>query len=59
VIGAGVWYYFSQVHPTKIEKIVSNPTAYTGKRLLLKERLLTGFFLAFSNSIRSGTSQEK
>jgi len=28
---AGVWYYFSQIRATEIEKIFSNPTAYTGK----------------------------
>ena len=35
VIGAGVWvwYYFSQVHPTSIQKIVNNPGDYTGKEL--------------------------
>ena len=32
-IGAGVWYYFSQIHPTDIGKIFSNPTAYSGKEV--------------------------
>jgi hypothetical protein len=31
MIGAGVWYYFSQIQPTEIGKIFSNPTAYSGK----------------------------
>ncbi len=36
VIGAGAWYYFNQVHPIKIEKIFSNPTAYTGKEVAIE-----------------------
>jgi hypothetical protein len=35
-IGAGVWYYFSQVHPTDIEKIISNTAAYTGKEVAIE-----------------------
>ncbi len=31
MLGAGAWYYFKQVHTTKIEKIFSNPTEYAGK----------------------------
>src|ERR1700690_3597981 len=46
VIGAGAWYYFAQVHPTKIEKIVSNPTAYTGKEVAIEGEVTdrTAFF---------------
>jgi hypothetical protein len=35
-IGTGVWYYFSQVHPTDIEKIISNTAAYTGKEVAIE-----------------------
>lgn len=35
-IGAGVWYYFFQIHPTNIEKIFSNPAAYTGKEVAIE-----------------------
>ena len=35
-LGAGVWYYFSQTHPTEIERIFSNPTAYTGKEVAIE-----------------------
>jgi hypothetical protein len=35
-IGAGVWYYFSQVHTTNIGKIFSNPTAYAGKEVAIE-----------------------
>lgn len=35
-IGAGVWYYFSQVHTTNIEKIFSNPAAYAGKEVAIE-----------------------
>ena len=45
-IGAGAWYYFNQVHPTKIEKIFSNPTAYTGKEVAIEGEVTdrTAFF---------------
>ncbi|MGC9976646.1 MAG: hypothetical protein ABSA46_09150 [Thermodesulfovibrionales bacterium] len=45
-IGAGIWYYFSQIHPTNIEKIVSNPTAYTGKEVAIEGEVTdrTAFF---------------
>ena len=35
-IGVGVWYYFSQMHSTEIERIISNPTAYTGKEVAIE-----------------------
>jgi hypothetical protein len=48
VIGAvaGVWYYFSQVHPTSIQKIVNNPSVYTGKELAVEGEITdrTSFF---------------
>jgi hypothetical protein len=48
VIGAvaGVWYYFSQVHPTSIQKIVNNPGDYTGKELAIEGEVTdrTSFF---------------
>ena len=45
-IGAGAWYYFNQVHPTKIGKIFSNPTAYTGKEVAIEGEVTdqTAFF---------------
>ncbi len=51
VIGAvaGVWYYFSQVHPTSIQKIVNNPSDYTGKELAIEGEVTdrTSFFGTF------------
>jgi hypothetical protein len=46
VIGAGVWYYFSQVYTTSIQKIVNNPGGYTGKELAIKGEVTdrTSFF---------------
>lgn len=48
VIGAvaGVWYYFSQVHPTSIQKIVNNPGDYAGKDLAIEGEVTdrTAFF---------------
>ncbi|MGD0021215.1 MAG: hypothetical protein ABSC54_02825 [Smithellaceae bacterium] len=46
VIGAGVWYYFSRVHPTSIQKIVNNPSVYTGKELAIEGEVTdrTSFF---------------
>jgi hypothetical protein len=48
VIGAvaGIVYYFSQVHPTSIEKIVNNPGDYTGKELAIEGEITdqTAFF---------------
>ena len=47
--GAAGWYYFSRVHPTNIEKIVSNPSAYTGKEVAVEGVVTdrTSFFGAF------------
>jgi len=46
VIGAGAWYYFSQVHPTSIQEIVNNPNVYTGKELAIEGEVTdrTSFF---------------
>jgi hypothetical protein len=48
VIGAlaGGWYYFSQVHPTSIQKIVNNPGDYAGKELAIEGEITdrTAFF---------------
>jgi hypothetical protein len=46
VIGAGVWYYFSQVYTTSIQKIINNPGGYTGKELAIKGEVTdrTSFF---------------
>lgn len=43
------WYYFSRVHPTRIEKIVSNPGAYVGKEVAVEGEVTdrTSFFGAF------------
>ncbi len=35
-VGAGIWYYFSYIQPTAIEKIVSNPSAFTGKKVTIE-----------------------
>jgi hypothetical protein len=48
VIGvvAGGWYYFSQVHPTSIQKIVDNPSVYAEKELAIEGEITdrTSFF---------------
>ena len=31
VIGAGAWFYFSEVHHARIDNILSNPKSYEGK----------------------------
>ena len=47
--GAAGWYYFSRVHPTRIEKIITNPGAYTGKEVTVEGEVTdrTSFFGAF------------
>jgi hypothetical protein len=35
-IGVGAWYYFSYIQPTAIEKIISNPSAFTGKEVSIE-----------------------
>jgi hypothetical protein len=46
VIGAGAWYYFSQVHTTSIQNIVNNPGVYAGKELAIEGEITdrTAFF---------------
>jgi hypothetical protein len=48
VVGAvaGGLYYFSQVHPTSIQKIVNNPGDYAGKDLAIEGEITdrTSFF---------------
>ena len=46
VIGAGVWYYLSQIHPTSIGKIVNNPKVYIGKEVTIEGEVTdrTAFF---------------
>ena len=60
VIGAGVWYYFSQVHTTSIQKIVNNPGDYTGKELAIKGEVTdrTSFFGALKFYKLKDTSGE-
>jgi hypothetical protein len=45
-IGAGAWYYFSYIQPTAIEKIISNPSAFTGKEVSIEGAVTdrTAFF---------------
>lgn len=45
-IGAGLWYYFSRIRPTPIEKIVSNPTVYIRKEVTIEGNVTdrTAFF---------------
>jgi len=59
-IGEGIWYYFSYIQPTAIEKIISNPSAFTGEKVTIEGEVTdrTALF-AFLNSIRSETRQEK
>ena len=44
----GVWYYFTQVRHTAIEKILSNPKAYEGKEVSVEGEVTdrTAFFVA-------------
>jgi len=43
----GVWYYFSRVQPTRIEKILKNPNEYGGKVVTLEGEVTdrTSFFV--------------
>ena len=47
--GGTAWYYFSQVRHTRIEKIISNPTAYKGKAVTIEGEVIdrTSFFIVF------------
>ena len=35
-IAGGVWYYFSRIHPTAINKILSHPVEYEGKTVTIE-----------------------
>jgi hypothetical protein len=49
IIAGGVWYYFSGVRHTRIEKILSSPGAYTGKEVAIEGEVTdrTAFFITF------------
>jgi predicted RNase H-related nuclease YkuK (DUF458 family) len=46
LIGIGAWYYFSRVHVSQIESILSNPKAYEGKVVTIEGEVTdrTSFF---------------
>jgi hypothetical protein len=46
LIGIGLWYYFSRVHVSRIESILSNPKAYEGKGVTIEGEVTdrTSFF---------------
>ena len=46
LIGVGAWYYFSRVHVSQIESILSNPKAYEGKVVTIEGEVTdrTAFF---------------
>ena len=48
VIGGAAWYYFTGVHHTMIEKVLSNPTAYAGKTVAIEGEVTdrTAFFVS-------------
>lgn len=48
-VGGTAWYYFSQIRHTRIEKILSNPTAYEGKAVTIEGEVTdrTSFFIVF------------
>ena len=45
-IGGAAWYYFTRVHHTMIEKVLSNPPAYAGKTVAIEGEVTdrTAFF---------------
>ncbi len=47
LIGVGAWYYFSRVHYSKIESILSNPGSYEGKVVTIQGDVTdrTSFFV--------------
>jgi hypothetical protein len=59
-IGAGVWYYFSHVRPTSIQKLVNNPSDYKGKELVIEGEVTdrTSFFGALKFYKLKDTSGE-
>ena len=46
-IAGGVWYYFSRVRPTTIDKILSHPAEYQGKTVTIEGEVTdrTAFFV--------------
>lgn len=36
LIGGGVWYYYSQLHHAKIEKLLSRPGEFSGKTVTVE-----------------------
>lgn len=46
LIGIGAWYYFSRVHFSQIQSILSNPKAYEGKVVTIEGEVTdrTSFF---------------
>lgn len=46
LIGIGAWYYFSRVHLSQIQSILSNPKAYEGKVVTIEGEVTdrTSFF---------------
>ena len=46
-IAGGVWYYFSRIHPTTIDKILSHPAEYQGKAVTIEGEVTdrTAFFV--------------
>jgi predicted RNase H-related nuclease YkuK (DUF458 family) len=46
LIGIGAWYYFSRVHVSEIESLLSNPKAYAGKVVTIEGEVTdrTSFF---------------
>lgn len=46
-IAGGVWYYFSRVHPTTIDKILGHPAEYQGKAVTIEGEVTdrTAFFV--------------
>ena len=49
-VGAGAWFYFTQVRPTGIEELLSNPTAYKGKVVTIEGEVIDRS--AFFNPIK-------
>jgi len=59
-IAGGVWYYFSRVHPTAIDKILSPQRNTKGRRLPSKEKSQIGqLFLLFSDFLSYETGRGK
>ena len=46
-IAGGMWYYFSRVRPTTIDKILSHPAEYQGKSVTIEGEVTnrTAFFV--------------